>query len=299
MVFSARPVVLCALVALSSVACAAEPERLGKLADPNINEASGLARSLVADDRYWVINDSGNAAVLYAIDRRGQRLGSIIPRGIGNVDWEDLDSFEHDGEAYLVIADIGDNNGVRAELRVHIVKEPANVPGRGRTAAIDVVRTLRLAYPDGGRDAESIAVYDNHLYIMTKRTLPPELYRVSLDNAEDGLIEMEFLGKVRSLPPPTVRELADAPRRDQFGWQPTAMSFSSTGDRAVVVTNWRAFVFSREPDQSWGDALNGSATVLPMPPVKRAESVCFDSPETGLITTFEGRHAPVFRLPLP
>ncbi|MEM1263061.1 MAG: hypothetical protein AAGH76_11750 [Pseudomonadota bacterium] len=293
-----RKIVIAAAVG-GLIGAVAEPERLGKLAHPSIDEASGLARSRVADDRYWVINDSGNAAILYAMDSRGERLGALVPRGIGNVDWEDLDSFELDGVPYLIIADIGDNNGVRSELRVHIVKEPTTLPGRGRMASLKVDRTIRLAYPGGGRDAESIAVHGDWLYVMTKRTLPPELYRARIDASGDDIVEVEYLGKVTSLPPPTVRELADAPRRGQFGWQPTAMSFSSGGDRAVVVTNWRAFVFSRQPQQSWLEALNGSPTSVPMPPVKRAESVCFDSPETALITTFEGRHAPVFRIPLP
>ena len=272
---------------------------VGELAHPAIVEASGLARSQRHADRYWVVNDSGNSPHVYAVSASGERHGALLPRGVGNRDWEDLASFKDGGRAYLLIADIGDNNGVRPAIRLHAIEEPAELPGMGREQAVDVAWSVTVTYPGGGRDAEAVAVDGGYIYVLTKRTLPPELYRVPLGPSGDAPLELEWLGQVESLPPPTVRELADAPRTRQFGWQPTAMSFSGDGRRAIIVTNWRAFVFERAADEGWLSALNGEPAVVPMPDVRRAESVTFTVDETGFLTTFEARHAPIYRFERP
>ena len=289
------------LVLLVPATAAAEPfVAVGKLANPDVFEASGLARSNQAEDRYWVINDSGHKPLIYAINQAGERLGSLLPRGIGNRDWEDLASFTaDDGTHYLLVADVGDNNAVRNDVVLHAIAEPATLPGAGRLAAVDVAWSLSVTYPGGGRDTESVAVSDGYIYLLTKRTLPPELYRTPLGPGGDGPRELEFLGRVGSLPPPTVLELADAPRTRQFGWQPTAMSFSSDGRRAIVVTNWRAFVYSRGPDTTWFEALGAEPVMLPMPDVRRGESVCFSTDGKAALITFEGRYAPIYRAALP
>ncbi|MEO1034579.1 MAG: hypothetical protein AAFX44_03350 [Pseudomonadota bacterium] len=298
-----HPLKLCLACALVGAAITAAADttavEIGRLAHPDVTEASGLARSPQHDDRYWVINDSGNAPKLYAIDSKGKRHGTLAPRGVKNRDWEDLESFERDGKSYLLVADVGDNNGVRSEIRVYVIEEPAELPGAGKTMNVDVAWVVRLKYPGGGRDAESVAVADDSMYLMTKRTLPPALYRAPLRPLGDEVVELEWLGAVDSLPAPTVRELAEAPRTRRFGWQPTGMSFSADGRRAVVVSNWRAFIFERHDGQTWLDALNSEPRVVAMPPVDRAESVSFDSDEQGFLTTFEGRHAPLYRFALP
>ncbi|MFD2015217.1 hypothetical protein ACFSJQ_04085 [Vibrio olivae] len=79
--------------------------------DSHINEASGLTRSRRDNNVLWVNNDSGNAAEIYAINPQGERLATVTIPDIDLewLDWEDMASFEMDGKAYLMIADVGDN----------------------------------------------------------------------------------------------------------------------------------------------------------------------------------------------
>ena len=81
----------------------------GELANPQIQEASGLAPSRLNSEILWTINDSGDDPILYAVSTTGADLGTIKVAGARNRDWEDLASFRLNDTAYLLIADIGDN----------------------------------------------------------------------------------------------------------------------------------------------------------------------------------------------
>ena len=94
---------------------------VGTLQNHNIDEASGLARSQRYPDVFWIINDDGPSS-LYAIDSVGHDLGRVKVSDASNRDWEDLASFTLDGVAYLLIADIGDNEGKRKDVRLYVVE---------------------------------------------------------------------------------------------------------------------------------------------------------------------------------
>ena len=100
------------------------PTVIGRLEDSNIREASGLARSHVHENLLWVINDNGNEEWVHAINPRGARLGEFDLKKSNNQDWEDLASFQMDGKAYLLIADIGDNDARRETRTLYVVEEP-------------------------------------------------------------------------------------------------------------------------------------------------------------------------------
>ena len=65
-----------------------------------------------------------------------------------NSDWEDLASFRLDGENYLLVADIGDNDGKRKDVRLYFVEEPK--PGSKKT---EVSWKYDYSYPSGPLDA--------------------------------------------------------------------------------------------------------------------------------------------------
>ena len=102
---------------------APETAKLGTLENPKIKEASGLARSTRDPNLFWVISDGG-PSVLHAIDKTGARRGRVKIKKAHNRNWEDLASFQLDGVAYLMIADTGDNNAKRDEVRLYVVEEP-------------------------------------------------------------------------------------------------------------------------------------------------------------------------------
>ena len=126
---------------------------------PLLTEASGIAASRNNPGVLWTENDSGNAAVVYALDSQGRNLGTYaLP---ANTDNEDIGIGlgPVTNVSYLYVTDIGDNHSTRANIAIYQVPEPAvyfwqtNTPVSNR--AMKGMRTITLTYPDGAHNAEA------------------------------------------------------------------------------------------------------------------------------------------------
>ena len=93
---------------------------LGNLSDHSISEASGIAASRRRADILWVINDSGNEPLIYAVGLDGSDYGHVPIRNARNQDWEDLAAFVYNRTAFLLIADCGDNENRRKSCVLYI-----------------------------------------------------------------------------------------------------------------------------------------------------------------------------------
>src|SRR5689334_8644757 len=82
-------------------------EPLGRFDRAEIPESSGVVRSRRHPGVFWVHNDSGNPASLFAVDRTGRILGKFAV-GVPNLDWEDV-AIDERGRLY--VGDIGNNGG--------------------------------------------------------------------------------------------------------------------------------------------------------------------------------------------
>ena len=266
---------------------------VGKLENPKLNEASGLAHSRVQADLYWAVNDDGPAAI-HALNSAGKNLGLVHITGAGNRDWEDIASFELDGTAYLIVADIGDNDSKHDHLRLYVVREP-----RAGDAKTDLAWQINFRYPEGPRDAESLAVdaVGGHIYVLSKRTVPAELYRLPLRPDDDAVVTASFVAKIDRLPQPGKRDLRD-PAKSGYGWQPTGMDFAPDGGSVLVLTYDGVNYFSREQNQSWPEALQNQAMHLGLGKYKNAESISYSSDGSAAIVTVEKKRAPILRIEL-
>jgi hypothetical protein len=129
---------------------------------PEIPETSGLAVSRRTPGLLWTHNDSGNAAVLFALDAAGAIRGRVrVP--VETRDWEDVSAARCPQGDCLYIADIGDNSRQRRQITIYRVPEPA--PGDTVTAAPEV---FTATYVDGPHNAEALFVVDADLFIVTK-----------------------------------------------------------------------------------------------------------------------------------
>ena len=108
-------------------------EIAGHLESASLTEASGLARSHKKEGLLWAINDDG-PPVLYALDSTGSRMGKVTISRSSNRDWEDLASFSLRDKAYLLIADVGDNERRRKDVTLYIVEEPGTGEKRANIA---------------------------------------------------------------------------------------------------------------------------------------------------------------------
>ncbi len=270
----------------------------GKIADPSINEASGLARSHLRDDLLWVINDGGSPPVLHAIGLDGRSQGSVLLSNAKNIDWEDLASFELDGTAWLLIADVGDNENRRDNVTLYLIEEPAIDAVQRQT--LPAAQQISIAFPDGPRDAEAVAVdIDNRqILILSKRDIPAVLYAVPLQPPSDTLLTAERLGEIAGIPQPTQHDLDRAIPHKDWHWQPTGMDFAANDDAAVILTYRAVYYFRRQPGQSWFAALQAKPLRFDLGQVRGAEAVTFSHGGDAVFVSIEQRHAPLLRFNL-
>ncbi len=269
------------------------------LDNPEINESSGLARSQRRDDLLWTLNDSGGATAVYGITRDGRHVATLQLVGMPfNLDWEDLASYIHDGEPWLLIGDIGDNGAIRPFVQLFRVREPeVTVSSEAGVQQINLRATsiIAAAYPDGPRDAESLAVdADSHTaYILSKRDPQPRLYALPLDRGLP-LAMMTDLGPV-NLPRAPADYEGDANR---FNWI-TAMDFDDHQRHALATSLMHAYRWTRAEGQSWAEALSSAPEMFALPDYPQIEAATF-APGTAaaFYLTSEQLPAPLARVSL-
>jgi len=288
------------LLALAGCSNAEQPatlafEAAGRLEDGRIREASGLARSQRQPGTLWTINDSGAKEVLYAVDHGGASLGRTELRKSKNRDWEDLASFTLDGEPYLVVADIGDNDARHKSRKLYFLKEPK--AGKKSTT---VDWEVTFEYPNGPRDAEAAAIdiENERVLILSKRDIPPALYEVPLRSTDDKKVTATWLGTVNSLPLPSRRDVEFAPKTKDWHWQPTGMDISQDNRAAVILTYRAVYYFLRRPGQDWFDALNTKPIRIGLGNFRNAEAVAFADNNRTVVVTGENKNSLLLRVDL-
>jgi hypothetical protein len=206
--------------------------------------------------------------------------------GVENRDWEDLDSFTHEGKPYLLIADTGDNEAKHTRSRLLVVEEPEP----GATARASVAWTVSFVYPDGPRDCEAAAVDPSggRVLLLTKRDTPPRIYSVPLRAEADDAVARAELGG-------TLDSLATATQGRRMPWallpdRPTAWDIAP--DRIAVLTYGRVLAFTRMPGESLAASLAREPAALALSGGFKGEALALAG-NGSLYVTGEGAHAPI------
>jgi len=216
-----------------------------------LKEASGIAASRNNPGVLWTENDSGNPAVVYAIDSQGRSLGTYaLP---GNTDNEDIGIGPGPvtNVSYLYVADIGDNNTNRSSIAIYQIPEPAvyleqtNHPVISK--AMKGARTIILKYPDGAHDAEAEFTdpVTGDWFVLTKASTS-RIY-----TAPKALLDM-----TNNITLSFVRSLA-------FN-VPSGADISPLGDEIIVRQEDFARLWPRTDDQSISSAFNNVPTPIPV-----------------------------------
>ena len=278
----------------ASASVAARLSITGRLENKHIDEASGLAVSQRRPDVLWTHNDSGAEARMYAIDLTGKLLGRIKLKKAKNVDWEDIASFTRDETPYLLVADVGDNDNKRKFVSLYVIEEPdLDVDAKPE---LKPAWRIDLTYPGGPRDVESVAVdiENDQVLLLTKRTIPAELYAVPLQAAPGKIVVASLLGKINMLPQPTRRDIEFAPKTDDWHWQPTGMDIAPDGSAIAIVTYLPAIYLYRH-DGDWLSTLSKAPLRYPLR-LRKPESIAFGADSRSLFVTNEKKHAPLLRI---
>lgn len=289
-------VLLLALLAGAAAAAPPVPQIAGLLRDTRLNEVSGMATSSRDAQRLWLHNDSGTRAQLFAVDRSGRVQARLLLPGIKPVDWEDLAAFEIDGKAYLLIADTGDNGGVRQRSELLVVEEPEFQAG-DKELQLQAQPAWRISfrYADEPHDVEAVGVdvENQRVLLLAKRTSPPQIWSLPLRPATAGEQVAQLVGTLAV--PVEDQPAVDFQRRLQPG-RPTGMAIAADGRHALVLTYASAWLFRREGGETWPQALARTPQVFPIGLLAQAEAVSIARDGRSGLVTGERWPAPLIRI---
>jgi hypothetical protein len=275
----------------------------GYLENPSIKEASGMVASHQNQGVFWIHNDGGNDACLFAVTASGRHVGTFQIAAAKNIDWEDLALFYHAQTAYLLIADVGDNDAQRSDCSLYALVEPKiSQSDSAKHHTLEIAWQRRFRYEDGPRDCEAVAVdvASRKILLLSKRDEPPVLYSLPLWPATAGKIEIaNKIVKISNIPPPTQADLQF--KYGQYRSQPTAMDISPSGREIVVLTYKNAYSYKHLAGEDWKTSFSRPPAVVYLPlaeksQLRQREALCFGADGQTLFVTSEGQFAPIYRV---
>jgi hypothetical protein len=201
----------------------------GMVADPALDEVSGVVVGHAMEGVLWVEEDSGNEAAVYALKPTGEVVAEVTVDGATNVDWEDLAW----AKGRLWVGDIGDNGRERSQVQVYSFREPGD---RGVTSVGATI--VRLRYQDGPHDAEAMFVdpRDEHLYLIVKQLIEPQSAVYAVPLRQVGPSEVGVLRQVARVPLSIVTAADLGPAGIAVRNYLTTLVFPWSDDRTVVST---------------------------------------------------------------
>ena len=248
------------------------------VADPSLDEISGAAVSVQRPGLLWVHEDSGNDAVLVALDGDGAPVARWTVPDVENLDWEDMAAIGEPSPT-LYVADIGDNRAEREDVTVLRIPEPDPEMGDGLVPAHAQIR-LTLPQP---ADAEALLVdpRTGDIVVVTKQ----------VTGRADVLVAP---GAARShgIPAPLPMERRGTVDLGLLGVG-LAGDVSRDGGEIVLRTPSDVWWWPRRDGESVADALVDRAPCrLPSVADLRGEAIAL-SPGGGYVLVGEGAGAPI------
>ena len=269
------------------------PTTLATIKDKSISESSGLVASRTTPGAYWTHNDSGDGPFIYAIDTRGESLGTFRVNGAQNRDWEDIAAGPgpQANKSYLYLGDIGDNDSVRPEVIVYRVAEPAlsattSKFTKSRPGTTEPAEAISLKYPDGAHDAEALLVHPRtgNIYIVTKVVIAnPGVYEAVAPFTTGKQITMRRIGETHV---PSI-----------FGGVVTGGSISLDGRRVALCDYFQGYELvlpasSSNFDDIWKQKMLG----FDLGKRKQGESITYRLDGKALLATSEGKDSPLIQV---
>ena len=265
----------------------------GLMLDTELREISGLTVSRRHRDILWMHDDGGNPSRLFAVRRDGERIATFRLEGVPKTDWEDISAFRLDGRDYLLVADTGDNGGLRKTLQLHVVEEPAELVNARLRPAWSIV----FRWPDGARDCEAVTVdvAARRVLLVSKKRQPPELFAVPLERGE-GVRVARRIGRLRlpadlAVPAP---EGAPTPLQAQV----TAADLAPDGRALAVITYRHLLIWQRRGGDDWATATARLPASHSLPLLPQAEALGWDRDGRHVFVSGEFIPAPLYRIRL-
>jgi hypothetical protein len=243
---------------------------LRKLANPLLEEVSGLVASQRYPNRLYVHTDSGGESAVFVLDTLGNELGRLELTGLKNRDWEDIAIGPGpNGTSYIYIAEIGDNEAKHEEIYLYRFAEPELL----QAIPSDAIDQVKLQFPGGPKDAETLLADPimGSLFLVSKREPKNALYQVPATAFDEGSATVE---KVH-----------------EFDFNSSvAGDISKDGSQILIKTYLAVFYWKRTEKQSLVEALKVAPMRLPYAPEPQGEAIGFNFKGDSYFTLSEKRN---------
>ncbi len=257
-----------------------EPIDQGAITNLAINEASGLAASHKNPEGLWVHNDSGSKPLLFLLNTQGETIATFYVAGATNRDWEDIavGPGPAEGESYLYVGEIGDNQAVYPSYTIYRIPEPV-VTERNKTQ-VDTLRqteAIAFVYPDGKRDAETLMIdpLTKDIYVISKRDEYENIYRAAFPQTTSSTITLEKTGTL----PFRIGGMLE---------QIVGGDISADGEQILLKSYVQVFYWKRKNDAvSITELLQEKPLLLPYNVEPQGEAIGFETDGNGYYTLSE------------
>lgn len=261
--------------------------------DTSVTEASGVQRSLSLPGVYYVHNDSGSSAILYVTDASGQSIGRLQLDGVRAIDWEAIAGARFSGQPHVVVADMGNNNRNRSDLKLLVIEEPdfSTLPLNFELAVSS--RRVNVSYADGlNYDAESVFIDGDNdtVVVVTKEGADPtaqSIWKGSLTSGlRDGSMVLQYRGLL-NLP-----SLAFVNAATDIDIHPDGRQLAVLVYGSGLAFSGRVYLWQPEVGEGTSDALARAADqVIDVPVIGsngQAEGISFSADGDALLVAAEG-----------
>jgi hypothetical protein len=274
---------------------AATPVTLATLSERAVRESSGVVASRRSPGLFWTHNDSGDGPFVYAFDREGRSRGTFRVAGAQARDWEDIAAGPGpaQGETYLYVGDIGDNDRDREFVVVYRFPEPGAAPPPADADGAQPRETapaeaIRLRYPDGAHNAEALLVHPRtgDLYVVTKTADSAGVYKLA---APFDASKVNTLARVAVLKGP-----------DFFGALVTGGDVSPDGTRVALCDYAQGYELTLPAGaKGFDDVWTQKPSAVPLGFRLQGEAVCYRLDGAALLATSEKTPTPLIEIVLP
>ncbi len=269
-----------------------KPKIVGKIASDEITESSGIAASGCSENVFWTHNDSGNGAFLFAINGKGEKLGTWKVSGAQNKDWEDIAAFKDtNGECFLYVGDIGNNERRKSEFTIYRLKEP-KISGADKSSSkknpqtTETAQAIKFDYPDARHDAETLLVQPQtgDIYVLSKS--------LSQSSAVYKLAANYDLKKTN-----TLKKIADFTVPALPGGFLTGGDISPDAKRVIISDYFSGYEITLPKEaKNFDDIWRQKSVIVDLGAREQGEGVCYSADGNSIFATSEKKNSPVFEI---
>ncbi|MCW5884765.1 MAG: PE-PGRS family protein, partial [Candidatus Kapabacteria bacterium] len=174
------------------------------------------------------------------------------------------------GKSYIYIGDIGDNNAIRANIKIIEIEEP-KIQNFDTSIITDLQhkRNIFFKYPDGAKDAESLLIdpISMDLFVISKR----EGFSRVFSSKYPFIDDFNELEHIATLPFNTA----------------TGADISSDGKEILVRNYIRVYYWQRNGREHLKYTFQQNPQCLPLISEPKGESICFAYNNSGYYTVSE------------